>query len=81
MPDPVELIVACPRCRQRGKWFTDKWGPFCSRRCKLIDLGAWAEGRYSIAGAGVVADSMGSRPDVDENEVGARPFPERRLDS
>ena len=55
--------------------------PFCGERCKLIDLGAWAEGRYSIAGAPVVADSMGSLPDVDENEVGARPFPERRLDS
>jgi hypothetical protein len=24
-----------------GAWFAQEWGPFCSRRCKLIDLGKW----------------------------------------
>jgi endogenous inhibitor of DNA gyrase (YacG/DUF329 family) len=30
-------------------WDTkNKFRPFCSERCKLIDLGAWADGSYSI---------------------------------
>jgi hypothetical protein len=23
-----------------------RWRPFCSERCRLVDLGAWATGRY-----------------------------------
>jgi uncharacterized protein len=34
-------IVKCPTCRQKGKWFAGAFGPFCSRRCKLVDLGKW----------------------------------------
>ena len=32
-------------------WSTDNpYRPFCSERCKLIDLGAWADGSYNIPG-------------------------------
>ncbi len=41
MTPPAELVVSCPRCRSRGKWFGTRWGPFCSERCKLVDLGTW----------------------------------------
>jgi hypothetical protein len=34
-------LVRCPQCRKQGDWFVAAWGPFCSRRCKLIDLGKW----------------------------------------
>jgi endogenous inhibitor of DNA gyrase (YacG/DUF329 family) len=27
-----------------------KYVPFCSRRCKLIDLGRWLDGEYRFAG-------------------------------
>jgi endogenous inhibitor of DNA gyrase (YacG/DUF329 family) len=33
--------VQCPTCKKRGAWFEGSYGPFCSRRCKLIDLGKW----------------------------------------
>ena len=33
--------VKCPTCKKEGDWFDGKYGPFCSRRCKLIDLGKW----------------------------------------
>ncbi len=33
--------VKCPTCRKAGDWFAGKFGPFCSHRCKLIDLGKW----------------------------------------
>ena len=31
----------CPTCRKEGAWFSGEFGPFCSKRCKLIDLGKW----------------------------------------
>jgi len=31
----------CPSCRNEGHWFEGAHGPFCSHRCKLIDLGKW----------------------------------------
>ena len=44
------MIVSCPTCKKEVKWVEDsKWRPFCSNRCKLIDLGAWADEEYSIA--------------------------------
>ena len=33
--------VKCPSCRQEGHWFDGPYGPFCSKRCKLVDLGKW----------------------------------------
>ncbi|HSG87756.1 MAG TPA: DNA gyrase inhibitor YacG [Pseudomonadales bacterium] len=45
------LIVACPTCRKSIPFSTDNPDrPFCSERCRLIDLGAWAEGRHHIPG-------------------------------
>jgi endogenous inhibitor of DNA gyrase (YacG/DUF329 family) len=31
-------------------WEENPWRPFCSERCKLLDLGAWASEKYRIAG-------------------------------
>ncbi len=42
--------VRCPQCRRLTDWHDNPWRPFCSERCRLIDLGAWAEGRYGIPG-------------------------------
>lgn len=42
-------IVKCPQCGTEVPWTPEsKWRPFCSERCKLIDLGAWASERYRI---------------------------------
>ncbi len=42
-------IVKCPQCGTAVPWTPDsKWRPFCSERCKLIDLGAWASERYRV---------------------------------
>ena len=41
MAKAEELVVRCPRCGERGKWFAAPWGPFCTERCRLIDLGTW----------------------------------------
>jgi endogenous inhibitor of DNA gyrase (YacG/DUF329 family) len=44
------LIVKCPTCRKAGDWFAGKCGPFCSERCRLIDLGKWFAGEHAISG-------------------------------
>lgn len=41
--------VCCPQCGKSVKWVSaNPWRPFCSERCKLIDLGAWATESYRI---------------------------------
>ena len=39
----------CPICKAQANR-QDKCFPFCSERCRTIDLGHWADGSYSIAG-------------------------------
>ena len=42
-------IVDCPTCGVKVEWTeANKFRPFCSERCKQIDLGAWAEEKYTI---------------------------------
>lgn len=50
------LFVKCPTCKKMVKWEKENsFKPFCTERCKLIDLGAWASGKHSIAGEKVDA--------------------------
>lgn len=45
----MAIKVKCPTCGRECE-YSDKnpYRPFCCERCRLIDLGAWAEGKYSI---------------------------------
>ncbi|WP_404419765.1 DNA gyrase inhibitor YacG [Marinospirillum sp.] len=44
-------IFPCPGCGQASIISQDNpWRPFCSERCKLIDLGSWAAEEHKIAG-------------------------------
>ena len=40
--------MKCPICRKPVER-TDPFLPFCSERCKLIDLGNWSSGKYVIS--------------------------------
>lgn len=45
------LKVTCPQCRTQVIWTNDNpYRPFCSKRCRLLDLGAWADESHRIAG-------------------------------
>ncbi|MBC7946184.1 MAG: DNA gyrase inhibitor YacG [Burkholderiales bacterium] len=60
---PRQRLVACPQCGRTIIWSKDNsFRPFCSERCKLIDLGAWASERYRIAAESNVEDV--------DNEIG-----------
>lgn len=45
----VARIVRCPQCGKSSE-FSERnpFRPFCSERCRGIDLGEWAEGRYTV---------------------------------
>ena len=52
-----EIIVCCPTCQKNVTWNDSQpYKPFCSERCKLIDLGEWAAEEKRIAGDPVYAD-------------------------
>ncbi|MBA2413468.1 MAG: DNA gyrase inhibitor YacG [Burkholderiaceae bacterium] len=43
------MNVFCPTCGAKVTWSREsKFRPFCSERCKMIDLGGWASDGYSI---------------------------------
>jgi uncharacterized protein len=39
----------CPICKKATDWNLDKHFPFCSERCRLFDLGAWASEKYAVS--------------------------------
>ena len=53
------MEVKCPTCQQAVKWAPEsKYRPFCSERCKLIDLGEWACGGHAIPGKSLEEEMM-----------------------
>lgn len=40
--------IRCPVCKNRGDWFATDFGPFCSKRCRLVDLGKWLGEEHAI---------------------------------
>lgn len=43
------MKIECPTCSKSVEWSeTSPFRPFCSDRCRLIDLGAWADEQYAI---------------------------------
>ncbi len=44
--------IKCPTCEKPVEWKPENaYRPFCNERCKLIDLGAWADESHRIPGA------------------------------
>ena len=40
--------LSCPVCKKEAAWKENPFRPFCSERCRLIDLGKWAAGEYRV---------------------------------
>jgi hypothetical protein len=55
-------MIKCPVCKKETAWKDNPFRPFCSERCRLIDLGKWAAEEYRIAG------ERASLPDEGEHE-------------
>jgi len=53
----LQLKVACPTCKRETEWSAQSpFRPFCSERCRLIDLGAWFSEEHAIPGESVQLD-------------------------
>ena len=47
----MSFTVKCPICRKKVPWTSESsFRPFCSKRCKLIDLGEWADESNRVPG-------------------------------
>ena len=59
--------MRCPICKQPVSEppapEAPKTFPFCSERCKLIDLGRWLDGKYQIPAVETDEDEPNSAPD------------------
>ena len=41
-------LVKCPTCGKQVEYSGNEFRPFCSQRCKVLDLGAWADEEYQL---------------------------------
>jgi hypothetical protein len=58
----MTTFVNCPTCGNKLEWSPQsKFRPFCSDRCRQIDLGAWAAEKYTIAGK--PGEDLGGEPE------------------
>jgi len=58
----------CPHCTRQVTWPETSTYPFCSERCRLIDLGLWASGEYRIPGEALAEEERWPAADVPEGE-------------
>ena len=56
-----KLMVKCPQCETEFNYYDSEFRPFCSERCKQIDLGHWFKETYTVP------DKSNSQEDL-ENE-------------
>ena len=62
---PGGHVVSCPQCGAPVAWGSEsRYRPFCSERCRMIDLGAWASESYRVP----VADEAAEADDFPKEE-------------
>jgi uncharacterized protein len=55
--------VNCPTCQRELAWDIAPFRPFCSERCRLLDLGAWLSERHAIPGDAALGQEGPARPE------------------
>jgi uncharacterized protein len=43
-----KIEVTCPTCKKKFNYYESDFRPFCSERCRLIDLGQWLTESYTV---------------------------------
>jgi len=57
----------CPICKKPTDSEKDSHFPFCSERCRLLDLGNWAAERYVVSEP-VIEDPVSEQPGPNESD-------------
>jgi uncharacterized protein len=65
------VITKCPTCGRPVQWSeSSPFRPFCSDRCRLIDLGAWLSEERGIAGDNLPAEATDNQSDPSKPDRG-----------
>jgi uncharacterized protein len=70
------MALKCPICKKPAAWKENPFRPFCSERCQLIDLGAWASGDYAVP-----SDEAPPFEELERNPLTSGDSPDHSLDS
>jgi len=62
------MLVKCPQCGKETEYAGNKFRPFCSERCQLVDLGRWVEGEYRVPGESLPEDEVQRIPVTQDDE-------------
>lgn len=65
------MIAKCPLCKKPVEFDSKALPPgfpFCSERCKLVDLGRWIDGDYAIPGSPASPTSTTTPSNEDDDE-------------
>ena len=62
------FLVKCPRCKKPVSWEGNADRPFCSEKCRLIDLGQWADEAYRIPAESPGEENMENLIDMNERK-------------
>ncbi len=60
--------MKCPICGKPVEWKDNPFRPFCSERCKLVDLGRWVSDEYSVPGSPLPQESDETPPPQTSND-------------
>jgi len=64
------MTKRCPICKRETRFEGNPFRPFCSERCKLIDLDNWLGGRYRVSTLVISPDQEGTQLEPDDAETG-----------
>lgn len=42
------LNVTCPHCKKQFNYYSSEFRPFCTEKCRMIDLGHWFNESYTV---------------------------------
>ncbi len=65
------MKVSCPKCKKKFEYYDSKSRPFCTERCKMIDLGHWLDESYTISTKGdAMDDDLAHELEYEKNKEG-----------
>lgn len=64
----MAITPRCPSCGQPVEWEGNPDRPFCSERCRVVDLGSWADERYRVPGEPITDEAS----EISENGHGGK---------
>lgn len=62
------LQVSCPQCSKVFFYYQSEFRPFCTERCKMIDLGHWFEESYRVPSKEQARNNLNKENPIDESQ-------------